>query len=84
MATATVEQDIKHLGETQAIANHDHDMVQELNKRLDSIWRYDQYIANAENDDDLKSLWQECKTQDIRIAERLKQKIADHVNINCW
>ena len=72
------------MGETKAMANHDHDMVQELSKVLDSIWRYDQYIANAEADEDLKSLWQDCKEKDMKIVERLKEKIADHVKNGCW
>jgi len=84
MTTTQVQNDIRHMGETKAMANHDHDMVQELSKVLDSIWRYDQYIANAEADEDLKSLWQDCKEKDMKIVERLKEKIADHVKNGCW
>ena len=38
----------EHIGETCGAANHDHDLVQELSKRLDGLWRFDQCIANAE------------------------------------
>ena len=45
--TLAAEKELQHLGETQGCADHDHDMVHELSRRLDAIWRYDQYIANA-------------------------------------
>ena len=41
------EKATEHYGETQVIKDHDHDMIHELSKRLDGVWRYDQYIANA-------------------------------------
>ena len=30
-----------HIGDTKAIANHDHDLIHEMSKRLDGVWRYD-------------------------------------------
>lgn len=47
MATAAPKP-IKHMGESKAVANHDHDMIHELGKRIDAVWRFDQSIANAE------------------------------------
>ena len=47
MATAAPKP-IKHIGESKAVANHDHDMIHELGKRIDAVWLFDQYIANAE------------------------------------
>ena len=29
------------VGKTQAIRDHDHDMIHDLSKRLDAVWRYD-------------------------------------------
>src|SRR6476646_719736 len=43
------EKEMKHLGESRGRADHDHDLVHDLGKRLDALWRYDQYIANAED-----------------------------------
>ena len=37
------------IGKTKAIRDHDHDMIHDLSKRLDAVWRYDQYIENADN-----------------------------------
>lgn len=78
------EQEIQHIGETQGSPNHDHDMLQELNRRLDSIWRYDQYIANAEADEGLQDLWRRCKEQDLQMVKDLKDKVAEHVSKGCF
>ena len=45
MATAAPKP-IKQIGESKAVANHDHDMIHELGKRIDAVWRFGQYIAN--------------------------------------
>jgi len=54
------EHEYEHLGETAGIADHDHDLSAELNRRLDPLWRYDQYIANAERPATISSMW--CPT----------------------
>jgi hypothetical protein len=38
----------EHIGETTGCPDYIHDLVHELNTKLDALWRYDQYIANAE------------------------------------
>jgi hypothetical protein len=48
MMTLAAEKTLEHIGESKGIEDHDHDLVHELSKRLDALWRYDQYIANAE------------------------------------
>lgn len=69
-----------HIGETKAIANHDHDLIHEMSKRLDGVWRYDQYIANA----DVQSLWKELKRQDQQNVDRLKDLIRKEINKGCF
>ena len=71
----------QHLGETKGISNHDHDLIHDLSLRLDSIWRYDQYIANAEQENAtaVKELWQDVKAQDLKMIERFKELIREHV-----
>ena len=84
MATAAPKP-IKHIGESKAVANHDHDMIHELGKRIDAVWRFDQYIANAEGkDDELAQFWNDLKAQEERNVERLKQFVARHVEKNCF
>jgi hypothetical protein len=41
------EKEMQHVGETRGCADHDHDLVHELSKRLDALWRYDQDFAHA-------------------------------------
>lgn len=43
------EKELEHLGETQGIENHDHDVICALSKRLDALLRYDQYIATLKD-----------------------------------
>jgi isocitrate lyase len=75
----------EHYGETKLIKNHDHDLVHELSKRLDGVWRYDQYIANAaEEAPHVKAFWTELKQQDIKNVERLKELIREHVSKDCF
>ncbi len=74
----------EHLGETKGIRNHDHDLIHELSVRLDAVWRYDQYIANAaqENSPQVRELWKDIKGQDLQTIERLKELIREHVRKN--
>jgi hypothetical protein len=44
------EKEIQPIGESQGARDHNHDMIHELSKRHDALWRMDQYIANAEGD----------------------------------
>ena len=67
------------VGTSQAIRDHDHDMIHDLSKRLDAVWRYDQYIENAQKFPDLKRFWEESKQMEIQTIERLKELIRDHV-----
>lgn len=72
------EKQIEHIGESKGIADHDHDMIHELSKRLDAIWRFDQYIANAEGYQDLQNFWIQLKKQEQQNVEDLKDLITQH------
>ena len=78
------EREIAHIGETHGAADHDHDMIHELSKRLDALWRYDQYIANAEGDSELQELWRDLKRQEEKNVERLKGILAKHIEKGCF
>jgi hypothetical protein len=81
---AAAEKQTEHIGETKAVANHDHDMIHELSKRIDAVWRYDQYIANAASDPELQGFWNQVKSQEQENVRRLKDLIASHVKKNCF
>ena len=78
------ETELAHIGETQGAANHDHDMIHELSKRLDALWHYDQYIANASDQTELQNFWKDLRSQEKKNIERLKAMIADHVRKDCF
>ncbi|MDF1811239.1 MAG: hypothetical protein P1V20_03465 [Verrucomicrobiales bacterium] len=78
------EETTKHIGETKCAANHDHDMIHELSKRLDAVWRYDQYIANASDDKELRKLWCDFKEQEKDNVSRLKKQIQKHIEEDCF
>lgn len=78
------EREMVHIGETHGAADHDHDMIHELSKRLDALWRYDQYIANADGQEELQEFWREIKDQEIRNVDRLKRMVAAHCRDHCF
>ena len=81
---AAAEKQTEHIGETKAVANHDHDMIHELSKRIDAVWRYDQYIFNAEGHIDLQNFWRNVKTQEEENVRRLKEMITEHCRNECF
>jgi hypothetical protein len=78
------EREMAHIGETQGAADHDHDMIHELSKRLDALWRYDQYIANADKHPELQNFWQDLKSQEQQNIQRLKTIMKEHCAKDCF
>jgi hypothetical protein len=78
------EQEYALIGKTHAIADHDHDLIHELSKRLDAVWRFDQFIANAEDKPEVREFWRQLKQAEIKTVDRLKQLIAAEVKANCF
>ena len=83
MATTT-ERPFEHLGETRGCENHDHDLVHELSRRLDCLWRYDQYIANSGGQADLQSFWRRVKAQEQENIQQLKKLVAQEIQSSCF
>ena len=81
--TIIAEKELAQMGKTLGAADHDHDMVHDLSKRLDALWRYDQYIANAEDQPQLKEFWQDVKEQEKENIARLKELIRMHCSADC-
>ena len=80
----TAEKEMQHIGKTKGIANHDHDLIHELSERLDALWRYDQYVENAQGHDDLQKFWNELKNQDQANVKRMKELVAEEVEKECF
>lgn len=82
--TLAAEKEMEHLGETCGCADHDHDLIHELSRRLDCLWRYDQYIANADWRENLKNFWTEMKAQEIQNVNRLKELLGQEIRNGCF
>jgi len=80
----TTEKCVEHIGETAGMADHDRDLVNEINKRLDTLWRCDQYIANAEGHDEVVSFWNDVKEQEQRNIDKLRELIKGEVKSGCF
>ena len=82
--SVAAESEYCHIGESSGCSDHDRDLVHELSRRLDSLWRYDQYIANAGWRDDLCQYWQDAKAQEKQAIQRLRQLIIQEVKNDCF
>ena len=82
--TLAAEKQMEHIGESSGCADHDHDLIHELSKRLDAIWRYDQCIANGESKPEIQNFWRELKKQERKNIDRLKQLIAQEIEQGCF
>lgn len=80
--TATSE--YEHIGESRGCANHDHDLIHELSRRLDGVWRYDQYIDNADGKPDLQKFWRKVTDHEQKVIAQLKTLLAEHVRGDCF
>jgi|SRR6056297_2792427 len=80
----TKTEQTQHIGDTAAIADHDHDLVHELSKRTDGVWRYDQYISNADGNSELQEFWRMLRQQDQANVAKLKELIAKEVQKDCF
>jgi hypothetical protein len=49
------------------------DLLHDLSRRLDYLWRYDQYIANCDGETDLREHWRAMKLQETINIEGLKK-----------
>lgn len=67
------DKELTHIGAGKGAEDHDHDLVYELSSWLDTYWRYDQYIANAESDPELQQSWKSAKPREIDNITQLKQ-----------
>jgi hypothetical protein len=82
--TLAAEKELEHIGETKGCADHDHDLIHELSKKLDALWRYDQYVANAQDRPEVQSFWQNQKRQCESDIRWLKRLIAEEIQNGCF
>ena len=78
------EKQMEHMGETCAMKDHDHDLIHELSRRLDDIWRMDQYVANAEGKPELQAFWKQLKSQDQDAINHMREFVAREIEQRCF
>ncbi len=61
------------------VRNTYHNLVHQLSETLDSWWRMDKYVADAEKDDELElvEFWKEYKSTLEKQIRMLKEKLKD-------
>ena len=66
------------IGESRGMSNHSHDLIHELSIRLDSQWRYDQFIENAQamNMHDAVRMFERFKREGQQSINELRDHIA--------
>ena len=82
--STTARKEFVHLGETRGMEDHDHDLIHELSRRLDCVWRYDQYIANAADQPELQAFWRDAKSREQKNIDQLKTLIQQHIQNHCF
>ena len=78
------EKEMSRIGSTHGMEDHDYDLVHVLDQKLEAVWRYDQYIENADGNPGLQTFWRECKEFDQRCVARLKELIHQEINKGCF
>lgn len=62
-----------HNGASAGYAIHDHDIRDELGRRLDAVWRYDRFIVRAKGRPSLQAFWEDLKTLEMRCVDDLEE-----------
>lgn len=84
MSLEEFQKEVEHLGETKGVQDHDHDMIHDLSRRLDMLWRYDQYITNAEEYEKIQKFWTKMKDQEQKNINELKNLLSEHIKTACF
>lgn len=82
--STTAQTQYAHLGETRGMEDHDHGLLQELSRRLDGLWRYDHFIANAAPQSELRAFWRGAKAQEQENIQQLKKLLQHHIQSKCF
>jgi protoheme ferro-lyase len=77
--TLATEKAYEHIGESRICPDYAHDLIHELSRRLDALWRYDQYIANAEAHAFVQEFWSTLQQQERENIRQLKELLANEM-----
>lgn len=59
--------------------NHNHDLIQQLSENADSLWRYDDYLKNAQGCAHCTAIWKRLKKMDQEAEKLLLKEVERHI-----
>jgi hypothetical protein len=77
--TILEKQTLEQMGPLPEI-HHDHDLVNELSKRLDAVCQYAENIAHSKDDPELEKVWRELEQQEQLNIRKLKEMIVKRID----
>ncbi len=77
--TLAAEKAYEHIGESHICPDYVHDLIHEMSRRLDALWRYDQYLANAETHAFVQDFWSTLQQQERENIRQLKDLLANEM-----
>ena len=79
----TAEKCLEHVGETRGSTDTVHDLVQTMSRCLNGLWRYDQYIVNAEGRPEIQDFWRKFKKQEQTSVKKMKELLCTELSQEC-
>ncbi len=77
--TMAAKKAYEHIGEHRICSDYIRDLIHEMSKRLDALWRYDQYIANARDHAFVEEFWGTLQQQEKENIRQLKELLAAEI-----
>ncbi len=60
--------------------NHNHDLIHQLSEVADSLWRFDEFIKNAQGCEHCVNLWNQLKGVYAGLEKELISEIKRHMD----
>lgn len=60
---------------TAALSDKVHDVIHLLSEKMDIVWRYDKYMEDCTGDEECRSVFQQCKEDELRHIGLLREQI---------
>ncbi len=67
----------------EAMENFNHNLIQCLNEKLDSVWRYEKYIQDSPHDP-CRKIYEQMLNDDKRHVQMLREEISRHCQQNMF
>lgn len=64
------------------LKDHNHDLVHSLSEKNDAVWRYPEYLKNAEGCLHCVNLWKKFMEDDEKHIGMLREEINRHIKEN--